>query len=96
MNKIASNIIYNMSANDIVISGMSGRFPLSDNTDELAKNLYEGVDMVTGDDTRWPIDLYDMNPRMGKIIEFNRFDVTFFGLPDRLTRCPEMAWIVPE
>jgi acyl transferase domain-containing protein len=44
-----------MSENDVVISGMGGRFPLADNTDQLAKNLYEGTDMVTGDDTRWPI-----------------------------------------
>ena len=43
-----------MSANDIVISGMSGRFPLSDNVDELAKNLYEGIDMITDNDGRWP------------------------------------------
>ncbi|CAG2176498.1 unnamed protein product [Oppiella nova] len=73
-----------MSANDVVISGMSGRFPLSDNTDELARNLYAGTDMVTGDDTRWPIDLLDINPRMGKITDFNKFDSTFFGLADQL------------
>ena len=40
--------------NDIVISGMSGRFPLSNNVEEFAKNLYDGVDMVTEDDSRWP------------------------------------------
>lgn len=28
---------------DIVISGISGRFPSSQNVDELAKNLYEKV-----------------------------------------------------
>jgi fatty acid synthase len=39
---------------EVVISGMSGRFPESDNTDELAKNLYNNVDMITGDDRRWP------------------------------------------
>ncbi|CAG2179512.1 unnamed protein product, partial [Oppiella nova] len=60
--------------------GMSGRFPLSDTTDELAKNLFDGTDMITSDDTRWPIDLYDMCPRMGKIVDFDRFDTTFFGL----------------
>ena len=47
-----------MSLNDVVISGMSGRFPLSDTTDELAKNLFDGTDMITGDDTRWPIGIY--------------------------------------
>ncbi len=37
-----------------VISGMNGRFPQSDSTDELTKNLYNKVDMITGDDRRWP------------------------------------------
>lgn len=35
---------------DIVISGISGRFPESDNLDELAKNLFENVDMITEDE----------------------------------------------
>lgn len=40
---------------DIVISGIGGRFPESDNIDELASNLLNGVDMVTRDGRRWPI-----------------------------------------
>jgi len=39
---------------EIVISGMSGRFPESDSTDEFAENLYNKVDMITEDDRRWP------------------------------------------
>jgi fatty acid synthase len=39
---------------EVVISGMSGRFPESENTDEFAKNLYNKVDMITEDDRRWP------------------------------------------
>lgn len=39
---------------DIVISGMSGRFPESDSTDEFANNLYNGVDMITAENRRWP------------------------------------------
>ena len=39
---------------DIVISGMSGRFPESDSTDEFAYNLYNGVDMISGENRRWP------------------------------------------
>ncbi|CAG2166224.1 unnamed protein product, partial [Oppiella nova] len=73
-----------MSTNDVVISGMSGRFPLSDTTDEFARNLYDGVDMVTADDSRWPTDLLDINPRMGKIMDFNKFDATFFGLIEQM------------
>lgn len=40
---------------DIVISGIAGRFPESDNMDEYAHNLFSNVDMVTADDRRWPI-----------------------------------------
>lgn len=41
---------------DIVISGIGCRLPLTDNCDEFAKNLYDHVDMVTEDDNseRWP------------------------------------------
>ena len=38
----------------VVISGMSGRFPESDSTDELAHNLYQNKDLITEDDRRWP------------------------------------------
>jgi hypothetical protein len=40
---------------DIVISGIAGRFPESDNIDEFAENLFKNIDMVTLDDRRWPI-----------------------------------------
>lgn len=40
---------------DIVISGIGGRFPQSDNIDELAANLLNNIDMVTQDNSRWPI-----------------------------------------
>ncbi len=44
-----------LKGEDIVISGISGRFPESDNVDEFAKNLYNNVDMITEDDRRWPL-----------------------------------------
>jgi hypothetical protein len=39
---------------EIVISGMSGRFPESNSTDEFANNLYNKLDMITDDSRRWP------------------------------------------
>jgi acyl transferase domain-containing protein len=39
---------------EIVISGIGGRFPESDTVDEFAQNLYNKVDMITVDDRRWP------------------------------------------
>lgn len=38
---------------DIVIAGISGRLPESNNLDEFWENLFNGVDMVTEDDRRW-------------------------------------------
>ena len=32
----------------LVISGLSGRFPESDNLEEFTNNLFNGVDMITG------------------------------------------------
>ena len=42
-----------MEEDDIVISGMSVRFPESDNLGEFAENLLAGKDLLTEDDRRW-------------------------------------------
>jgi hypothetical protein len=39
---------------EVVISGIGGRFPESDTVDEFARNLYNKVDMIVDDDRRWP------------------------------------------
>ena len=40
---------------EIVISGIGGRFPSSENLDEFAHNLYNNIDMITEDqnEERW-------------------------------------------
>lgn len=38
---------------EIVVAGISGRLPESDNLEEFWENLFNGVDMVTEDDRRW-------------------------------------------
>ncbi|XP_054155200.1 fatty acid synthase-like [Oppia nitens] len=65
---------------DIVISGVAGRYPESDNIDELRDNLYNGVDMITEDDRRWPSGLYGLPTRCGKIKDLSKFDAQFFGV----------------
>lgn len=40
---------------EVVISGFSGKFPICDSIAEFEHNLYNGVDMVTVDDSRWPV-----------------------------------------
>jgi fatty acid synthase len=39
---------------EIVISGLSGRYPESDTVDEFAQNLYNNIDMINDDERRWP------------------------------------------
>lgn len=38
---------------DIVIAGIAGKLPESENLQEFWENLINGVDMVTEDDRRW-------------------------------------------
>lgn len=38
---------------EIVIAGISGRLPESNNLEEFWENLINGMDMVTEDDRRW-------------------------------------------
>lgn len=38
---------------EIVVAGISGRLPESDNLEEFWQNLFNGVDMVTEDERRW-------------------------------------------
>ena len=53
INRFSAN--NNWKADDeIVISGVSGKFPESDNINQLKDNLFNHVDMVTQDDRRWP------------------------------------------
>ena len=39
---------------DVVISGVSGRLPESDNIAEFKSHLVNKEDMITADDRRWP------------------------------------------
>ncbi|XP_054169344.1 fatty acid synthase-like [Oppia nitens] len=65
---------------DIVISGISGRFPESDNMDEYAHNLFSNIDMVTADDRRWPIAFNDgLGSRTGKLKQIDKFDSSYFS-----------------
>ncbi|XP_060796063.1 fatty acid synthase isoform X1 [Neoarius graeffei] len=65
---------------EIVIAGISGRLPESNNLEEFWQNLVNGVDMVTEDDRRWKPGLYGLPRRNGKLKEIDRFDAAFFGV----------------
>ncbi|CAF0706992.1 unnamed protein product [Brachionus calyciflorus] len=71
---------HRLNRDDLVISGVSGRYPESENIDEFAQNLYNGVDMVTETDRRWPIGLYGLPTRNGTLKDITKFDAQFFGV----------------
>lgn len=69
-----------INQDDVVISGMSGRLPESNSVAEFEKNLYDGVDMVTDDERRWPAGIFGLPLRTGKLKDIKHFDASFFGV----------------
>ncbi|KAF4797413.1 Fatty acid synthase [Turdus rufiventris] len=65
---------------DVVIAGIAGRLPESDNLQEFWENLLNGVDMVTEDDRRWKPGIYGLPRRNGKLKDLSKFDASFFGV----------------
>lgn len=43
---------------EVVISGIAGRYPESDNIEELHENLMSKKDLITDDGRRWKIGMY--------------------------------------
>lgn len=72
---------------DIVISGISGRFPNSDNMAEFDFNLYNKIDMLDDDERRWRHTNPEIPKRSGKINNLEKFDASFFGVNFKQARC---------
>ena len=60
------HILDNRYVEDVVITGISGRFPESNTIEEFKQQLIDGVDLVTDDERRWPSGLYGLPTRTGK------------------------------
>ncbi|EDW12340.1 fatty acid synthase [Drosophila mojavensis] len=67
---------------DIVISGLSGKFPESSNVEEFKQNLLNGIDMVTDDPRRWEAGIFGLPERMAKMRDedLEKFDDQFFSV----------------
>jgi fatty acid synthase len=68
---------------EVVISGISGRFPNSANVAEFAHNLWNKVDMVDDAETRWKHVDPEIPRRLGKTVNLNKFDASFFSVHGR-------------
>ncbi|KAK2585487.1 hypothetical protein KPH14_010141 [Odynerus spinipes] len=65
---------------EVVISGIAGRFPESDNVDILKENIMNSKDLITSDDRRWKLDHPEIPQRTGKVNNIEKFDALFFGV----------------
>lgn len=68
---------------EIVISGIAGRFPNSNNMYEFEYNLYNKVDMQDEDESRWKHFHPSVPRRSGKIKNLEKFDASFFAIMER-------------
>ncbi|KAJ8675796.1 hypothetical protein QAD02_011582 [Eretmocerus hayati] len=72
---------------EIVISGIAGRYPESDNVNEFLDNLLNKVDMITEDDRRWNLEHPEIPKGTGKISNLEKFDALFFGVHAKQAHC---------
>ncbi|XP_015113123.1 fatty acid synthase [Diachasma alloeum] len=66
------------TSDEIVISGISGRFPESNNFIQFRDNLMNKVDLITDDDRRWVLYQRDLPRLTGKVNNAEKFDAKFF------------------
>ncbi|XP_072934221.1 fatty acid synthase [Epargyreus clarus] len=65
---------------EVLITGVSGYFPDSDSVIHLQENLFNKVDLISGDGRRWKLAHPEIPQRTGKINNVNKFDASFFGV----------------
>uniref|UniRef100_A0A1A9WBK1 Uncharacterized protein n=1 Tax=Glossina brevipalpis TaxID=37001 RepID=A0A1A9WBK1_9MUSC len=75
-----SRVYPETDGDDIVITGIAGKFPNCRNVAELEYKLYNKVDMVDDDERRWRHVDHEVPKRSGKIYDLEKFDATFFGV----------------
>jgi fatty acid synthase, animal type len=68
---------------EIVVSGIAGRFPSSKNVEEFRQNLFNKVDMADDDESKWKHFHPKVPKRMGKIRDLEKFDASFFSILDK-------------
>ncbi|GFS17754.1 fatty acid synthase-like [Elysia marginata] len=65
---------------ELVIAGLSGRYPESDNVTEFKDNLLNKINMVSVDSKRWDSEYWHVPPQMGALKNLDKFDAEFFGI----------------
>ncbi|XP_043503365.1 fatty acid synthase-like [Polistes fuscatus] len=79
--QLANMEVEGLDENAVVISGISGKFPKSDNINYLTANLLNGEDCVSEDNTSWKLGhSSEISSRLGRIFNLTKFDNFFFGI----------------
>ncbi|CAK1541813.1 unnamed protein product [Leptosia nina] len=65
---------------EVLVTGISGYFPDSDSVIHLQENLFNKVDLISGDGRRWKLTHPEIPQRTGKVNNVNKFDASFFGV----------------
>lgn len=78
-------MVSKISEEAFVISGISGRYPGCRNVNELKRNLYDQIDMMSDAEVRWSNSIWsDLPKRKGVLYDLERFDASFFGIHAKL------------
>ncbi|XP_014486023.1 PREDICTED: fatty acid synthase-like, partial [Dinoponera quadriceps] len=82
MNSNGKYVLIDVEPGDeIVISGIAGRFPDTDNMKQLQENLFNKVDLGSDDCRRWQHEHPDIPKRSGKVNNIEKFDAEYFDVP---------------
>ncbi|XP_076294049.1 fatty acid synthase-like isoform X1 [Lasioglossum baleicum] len=76
----SSSYVASAPGEEVVITGIAGRFPESENVQQLKDNLMNKVDMVTDNYDRWQLDHAEIPKGGGKVTNMGKFDAIFFGV----------------
>ncbi|XP_029673626.1 fatty acid synthase-like [Formica exsecta] len=68
------------AAEEIVISGIAGRFPNCNNIKEFQDNLFNKMDLGSSAHQRWTNCIFELPPRIGKTNNIQKFDAEFFNI----------------
>ncbi|EFA05248.1 Fatty acid synthase-like Protein [Tribolium castaneum] len=68
---------------EVVVTGMSGRFPASNNVQEFRDNLFAKKYMMDKIDKRWKVVNKEIPSKGGLLPEIGTFDPGFFGIHHR-------------
>ncbi|XP_045454232.1 fatty acid synthase-like [Melitaea cinxia] len=73
-----------ISGDAVVISGMAGLYPESHSVKELSHILYNKINPINPESSRWKYDHPEVSQYIGKVPELDLFDAQFFKVHYRL------------